>query len=636
MVDCREFDWKQFDAYRRENVESHECNSPFADGATVLKVWEEAKNRYLAKLFPEHQLVMERPISYEKDQDEMRRDFGELHEEFHSFYWSFREKLAAAMDPAGHYHDYHYRREHPEFNTICQCMEMMYSWMNFDRLYENTIEFPWEWRVSHINRYEADIMGHKIMLQPGMKLMKTWGKICGWLGLGEEFEQFRIRQSQLTNTKKVSGTICLSIHPLDYATASDNENGWSSCMSWREHGCYRMGTVEMMNSPMVICSYLKSNKAEMSIDGQEWNSKKWRAWVIVTHEGIVMNRQYPYHSDAIGEAVCRWVKELVEEKIGWHYRDTFHTDVIDAMCDASRHGIIPDEPHYFTNFMYNDISDDDLGFIGDPEQNKERWRSEILFSGEAQCMWCGDYIEFNDNTEDADTLGCCGHRDEWVCEDCGHTMEDEDMVWYGPNGEVWCEDCYHEHIKECDECGRAEYKEHTYTINLPVTTKVAKSWYEKVKDHTDRHPLSFLVFHGWWNDETRFDEPHTEQRCLCQHCMDVKQSQWRDSNTRERMKIYFINATTKRDLNNGFSDEEYDARYNVNNFTIDATRTDFAAAMQFMQPKGWERAHRFNAPADWRDTVRIYYKEQYEALAKAIADSRSNYPDGAENGRYYI
>ena len=42
------------------------------------------------------------------------------------------------------------------------------------------------------------------------------------------------------------------------------------------------------------------------------------------------------------------------------------------------------------------------------------------------------------------------------------------------------------------------------------------------------------------------------------------------------------------------------------------------------------------APADWRNTVEIYYKEQYEALAKAIADSRSNYPDGAENGRYYI
>ena len=74
----------------------------------------------------------------------------------------------------------------------------------------------------------------------------------------DEWEEIRLAHSQIFNTNKMTGTLCLSIHPLDYATASDNDNGWSSCMSWRDDGCYRMGTVEMMNSPMVICAYFAS------------------------------------------------------------------------------------------------------------------------------------------------------------------------------------------------------------------------------------------------------------------------------------------------------------------------------------------------------------------------------------------
>ena len=61
------------------------------------------------------------------------------------------------------------------------------------------------------------------------------------------FEDFRIAQSLVTNQANLKGYITLSIHPLDYMTMSDNNCGWDSCMSWQEEGCYRQGTVEMMN-----------------------------------------------------------------------------------------------------------------------------------------------------------------------------------------------------------------------------------------------------------------------------------------------------------------------------------------------------------------------------------------------------
>ena len=44
---------------------------------------------------------------------------------------------------------------------------------------------------------------------------------------------------------------------------SDNDYGWDSCMGWMNEGEYRLGTVEMMNSPCIVVAY---------IDGEEaWN-----------------------------------------------------------------------------------------------------------------------------------------------------------------------------------------------------------------------------------------------------------------------------------------------------------------------------------------------------------------------------
>jgi hypothetical protein len=101
--------------------------------------------------------------------------------------------------------------------------------------------------------------GSKVTITLGMKFMKALGKVVEAYNLDQEmFEEFRIAHSQILNDKKLSGRLCLSIHPLDYMTMSDNESDWGSCMSWREGGCYRRGTVEMMTSPVVVVAYLKS------------------------------------------------------------------------------------------------------------------------------------------------------------------------------------------------------------------------------------------------------------------------------------------------------------------------------------------------------------------------------------------
>ena len=59
----------------------------------------------------------------------------------------------------------------------------------------------------------------------GCKIMKMLSKIANIFDLNG-FEEFRLKHSMVLNRKKFKGTVCLSIHPLDYMTMSDNDCDW--------------------------------------------------------------------------------------------------------------------------------------------------------------------------------------------------------------------------------------------------------------------------------------------------------------------------------------------------------------------------------------------------------------------------
>lgn len=596
MLDTKSFDWSQFDAYRKENVRDNECYNSFAKGEDVLRIWAQMKSRHLAQLFPEHQLVIERPIRYERDESEMRKEMCDLLDDFHSFQMHFRDKLRIYMDPEGLY-GHHYIGNsgwstYDDYDKQLCIMENIMGWLNINLLMENEIRLPYQ-----VTRYELDIAGHKLMLQQGMKLMKTLGKICSWIGLDEEFEQFRIRQSQVTNAKVVTGTACLSIHPLDFATASDNDNGWSSCMSWRESGCYRMGTVEMMNSPIVLCSYIKSDKQQMEIADQEWNSKKWRAWIIVHPQAIMVNRHYPFHSNAISKFMVEWVRELVQERLGWTYEETIYEDLIDRL-DVTDHHV-----HFITNFMYNDVSDDDMGVMSNDPKIEDQWQEEINFSGPAQCMWCGEEVIFDNNQSDADTLGCNNGR-MYTCQDCGHEM-DEDEVYYGPSGEVWCADCWSDHCVTCDDCGDSVYRDDTRNVFFPLHGKLTHEYYKKYKDEGDKNPLIERMTVSRWRGGM-YHPLYGFGSTICTHCLHHRYGgiQW----------VHFDECS---EWGNGDPCDEV---------VPDARNSSLTDALRCFQPAGYRYLDEHRT-AIWgcddedferiRAQVKEFYVTQWAALAEA-------------------
>ena len=161
-----------------------------------------------------------------------------------------------------------------------------------------------------------------IKVQHGCKNTRVLGKIADAYKL-PHFEDFRLVHSQVLNQKKLNGIMCLSIHPLDYMTMSDNNCNWESCMNWYSHGDYRIGTIEMMNSPMVVEAYLEADHPYYPIDNRSWtwSNKRWRCLYIVHPDIITEIKQYPYHNEFLSKEVLGWLKELAQKNNNWAYKD---------------------------------------------------------------------------------------------------------------------------------------------------------------------------------------------------------------------------------------------------------------------------------------------------------------------------
>lgn len=300
-----------------------------------------------------------------------------------------------------------------------------------------------------------------IRVSTGCKLTKMIGKIAAAYDL-PYFEDFRIKHSQALNQKKLKGRLTLSIHPLDYMTMSDNECDWSSCMSWKEDGCYRQGTVEMMNSPMVLVAYLESVNNPMTIplpDGkvEYWNNKKWRELFIVNNNIICEIKSYPYRNKYITGEVLTWLKELdnkvrAENLFGQMIREVEGTEYEDYWSEDYHAFDVYNSPagsdyvieHQITvkpstTLMYNDFNRGHFGYFPRYVENRSNTHIEFCYSGESECMICGAAGENFSWDSEGDTicLDCSGYR---RCDRCDDRIYDENF--YRVDGEILCESCY--------------------------------------------------------------------------------------------------------------------------------------------------------------------------------------------------
>ena len=110
----------------------------------------------------------------------------------------------------------------------------------------------------------------------------------------KELNDLQSKASQIIQESKLEGTLCFSVHPLDYLSVSENAYNWRSCHAL--DGEYRAGNLSyMMDSSTIVC-YLKGDKDTKLPNFPEdviWNNKKWRVLLYLSNDWNTRYRLHP-------------------------------------------------------------------------------------------------------------------------------------------------------------------------------------------------------------------------------------------------------------------------------------------------------------------------------------------------------
>ena len=287
--------------------------------------------------------------------------------------------------------------------------------------------------------------------------------------------------SRIIQEDKIEGTLCLSVHPLDYLSISENNHNWRSCHAL--DGDYRSGNLSyMVDSSTIIC-YLKSEKDEILPNFPfEWNSKKWRVLLYFSKDWhmIMAGRQYPFPTITGLDFIT---KELLPSsglsKIGW---TKWHDEILDKIAFSDGEGefslnksyipvggsLIPLKELVIDNEgskQFNDLLESSCYSPLYAYRHSDFWwdacstgasHSEFtrfFIGGKAPCLVCEKHpIDYSEHM---------------VCENCYSSIDDNDDKGYCfccnrrinfneayyVEDEILCDQCYEQETSECEVCG---------------------------------------------------------------------------------------------------------------------------------------------------------------------------------------
>lgn len=345
--------------------------------------------------------------------------------------------------------------------------------------------------------YYVRYNGKEYKVSPNTKSIRILGKMARDTkdpGILDLYEKLRIVLSQHTNQKELHGNLCLSIHPLDYMTMSDNDSGWDSCMSWVNQGDYRAGTVEMMNSPYVVVAYVESEHKQATFAGSiTWNNKKWRELFLVTPNLITEIKPYPYDNEFFTKETLRRLGALQSEA---NFSDAFKMPVRKTFIHKDKELVFRPQATY----MYNDFgltaSNKHWTIIN--ENNLDSWQTHINYSGAMNCMSCGEEIEYNTDYSNEVFCAPCLGETTFTCDWCGRTVRNGNESSYWIENHLLCEDCWENEVMYDPIKGEDVFIDDTYRLHLAS------------KDNEDLGYILTAVGSFQSDDRFNIDEPRCE------------------------------------------------------------------------------------------------------------------------------
>lgn len=356
----------------------------------------------------------------------------------------------------------------------------------------------------------------------GMKIGKAINKYFLPIYGAAVTEPIRIEASRLIQENSVTGKLCLSVHPLDYLSISENNHNWRSCHAL--DGEYRSGNLSYMVDECTIVVYLKSEEEVILPRFPEevpWNNKKWRCLLYFDFKRNLVwaGKQYPFSC----KASLPMVEELLLKPLNYfcdkrqtasfyrwsHCTFKGETKIGEMSCFLN-------EPYIVYNnhlsALKNWVQDEKGSMQFNDLINSSTYTPEMLqfgyniynmhneaplkIGGPVHCVRCGKQdIEFSETMMCKQCTLDSGIEMEEIghCACCGERIFLELDYSYGDS--YYCPECYNEHIVYCSTCGDVFYagnKEDYYVEDLGIyecrycrkhhlKSQFIKSLFEKIR-----------------------------------------------------------------------------------------------------------------------------------------------------------
>jgi hypothetical protein len=310
--------------------------------------------------------------------------------------------------------------------------------------------------------------------------------------------------SQMIQENCVKGTLCFSVHPLDFLSSSENTYNWRSCHAL--DGEYRAGNLSYMVDDCTFMVYIKgANSASLPGFPPDltWNSKKWRMLIHAGESDQIMfaGRQYPFSSKSGIDMVLKmynnlmpndfcpfgggkskyreWRADYVDSYVPFDAVNLDWTNSLEERYIVIKKRLVPLEKMVKQGpgaLNYNDVLFSTCykypyyAILNPDGWHSVEWLQEhpILIGGEVPCLLC-----HNELIRNAETMRCDDCEVEFGyeendnyghCECCGRRIHYDDAYYVGDD--YVCDHCFNNECFVCDNCGEVYYNTEKHCIEV--------------------------------------------------------------------------------------------------------------------------------------------------------------------------
>lgn len=240
------------------------------------------------------------------------------------------------------------------------------------------------------------------------------------------WEQLKAKICDALLPLEVDQTFYISLNPLDYLTMSHGD-GWESCHSLRDDGCYHSATVTMLSDPSTVIVYTLSNNPE----NRFWDyDKQTRQIVSIADDldGIFQQVFYPSKTTNDTEVIKKYLQEIISE-----YKQS-------------------SEKWIKSNYRNENIKCRE--YLGYTDWNNGKESTLTKISGSSPKFVIGKSVPYLDEaTATLSSTSRLSHYSWVVCNGCGKIHRRSDCHEYDYD-EYYCDTCYREKFIVCDKCDR--------------------------------------------------------------------------------------------------------------------------------------------------------------------------------------